>query len=140
VAARDIAGRDDLEELLRAFYGKAMRDPLLRPVFVDVVRMDLEAHLPVITDFWQKTLLGAGSYAGRPMRLHRRISERVALTRDHFDPWLVLWRDAVTTRFSGPVADEAIAHAQRVAQALLRDLDERPPGRRPLPIAALPAS
>ena len=45
----DLATRDDLEALLRAFYRRAFADPLLGHVFVDVVQMDLEEHLPRIT-------------------------------------------------------------------------------------------
>jgi len=37
----DLAGRDDIETLARAFYERAFADDLLGPVFVDVAQMVL---------------------------------------------------------------------------------------------------
>ena len=59
---RDIADRADCERLVRAFYGRVMTDPIIGFIFTDVAHMDLEEHVPVITDFWETILLGAGSY------------------------------------------------------------------------------
>ena len=132
----DITTRADLEHLLRRFYGRALDDPLLGPVFVDVMQMDLEAHLPRITDFWQVVLLRSSSYDGRAMEVHRRIHQLAPLTSAHFARWLELWREAVTDRFAGPVADRAVAHATRMASGFLRDLTGSRPGRRPLPIVS----
>ena len=55
-ALRDLTNRDDVEFLVRNFYARAFADPLLGPIFVDVARMDLAAHLPVMCDFWQTVL------------------------------------------------------------------------------------
>lgn len=130
----DIAGRDDIELLLRDFYSRALQDPLLRQVFVDVAHMDLEAHLPQITDFWQKVLLDTGTYSGRVMEVHRRIHERIPLTGAHFGRWLVLWRDSVADNHSGPVAEQAVTHAERMTSVFLRNLTEPVQVLRPLPI------
>ena len=59
-ALPDLTGRDDVEVLVRNFYARAFADPLLSPIFVDVVRIDLDAHLPVMCDFWQTVLFRAG--------------------------------------------------------------------------------
>ena len=133
----DIATREDLESLLRAFYGRALVDPLLRHVFVDVVHMDLEAHLPVIADFWQKVLFDTGTYSGRTMEVHRRIHRRVPLTEGHFDRWLELWGETVRDGFRGPVADQAVVHATRIAAVFQRQLAEQRPGLRTLPVVAV---
>lgn len=129
----DICTRADLERLLRDFYSQALEDPLLSHVFNDVVHMDLEAHLPVITDFWEKVLFNVGSYSGRTMEVHRRIHRRVPLTGAHFSRWLLLWYQALERGFAGPVADQAAAHANRMAAVFLRNLAERPT-RRTLPL------
>jgi len=60
----DITDRDDCERLVRAFYGRAMNDAILGFLFVDVARLDLESHVPRITDFWETILLGAQRYSG----------------------------------------------------------------------------
>lgn len=127
----DLAGRAELETLLRDFYEHALADPLLRPVFVDVAHMDLEQHLPVITDFWVKVLFDEGTYSGRTMAVHRGIHARAPLTGEHFARWLALWRDAVDRWFAGPVAEQAKAHAERIAAVFLRQLTEP---RRSLPV------
>jgi hemoglobin len=132
----DLAGRDDLEALLRDFYGHALEDPLLRHIFVDVAHMDLEAHLPVICDFWQKVLFNVGTYNGQAMTVHRRINDRAPLTAAHFDRWLALWGEAIDRSFAGPVADAAKAHAKRMAAVFLRQLTEPRGILRSLPLVA----
>jgi len=52
----DIVGRDDIEALLRDFYGRAFDDALLGPVFIDIAQMNLDEHLPVMCDFWETAL------------------------------------------------------------------------------------
>jgi hemoglobin len=133
-ARPDIATRADLDHLLRDFYVRAFDDPLLRHVFVDVVHMDLEAHLPVLTDFWQKVLFDEGVYNGQVMAVHRRIHRLSPLTGAHFDRWLQLWRGAVDASFSGPVAQAAVGHAERMASVFLRNLTAPP---RELPVVSL---
>ena len=133
---RDLSTEEDLEVLLRDFYGRAFADPLLREVFVDVVHMDLEEHLPVIVAFWQKVLFDSGTYSGRTMEVHRRVHQRIPLNEEHFSRWLELWHGALG-RFSGPVADRAAAHATRMATGLLKSLSAPP---RELPLLSSKAS
>jgi hemoglobin len=137
---KDITTRADLEHLLRGFYVRALDDPLLRNVFVDVMHMDLEAHLPRITDFWEVVLLRTGSYDGRAMEVHRRIHRLAPLTSAHFARWLELWQETVTACYAGPVAERAVAHATRMASGFLRDLTGSRPVRRPLPIVTASSS
>ena len=56
LAWEDLRGRGDVEALVREFYPRAFADRLLGPVFIDVARMDLPAHLPVMCDFWETVL------------------------------------------------------------------------------------
>lgn len=136
-AVPDLTDRTDVDELLRAFYGRALVDPLLRPVFVDVARMDLEEHLPRIGDFWEKVLFNTATYDGAAMRVHRRLHRARPLTAELFDRWLALWDATLTEHFAGPVADAARAHAQRIAAAFLRNLAEPPTPRAELPVTSL---
>lgn len=123
MSSPDLGDRADLERLLRDFYARAFADPLLGHVFVDVVHMDLEAHLPVLADFWEKVLFETGSYSGSAMRVHRQVHQQVRLTQEHFDRWLQLWRDSLAA-YEGPVADAAAEHARRMAASFLRALRE----------------
>lgn len=131
---RDIADRGDLDGLLTAFYGQALADPVLRPVFVDEMRLDLDEHLPVIAAFWEHVLFRTGTYSGRTMDVHRRVHQRIPLTAAHFDRWLTLWHATVDRLHAGPVADEAKAHAARMAAVFQRNL-AAPSAPRSLPLA-----
>jgi hemoglobin len=113
----DIETRDDVERLVRAFYGRALTDPIIGFIFTDVARLDLEAHVPEITAFWETILLGAQSYRGGAFRPHAALHLRVRLRRAHFDRWLVLWHETVDALFAGPRAELAKSHAVRVARA-----------------------
>jgi hemoglobin len=130
---RDIAGRADLDELLTAFYSQALADPVLRPVFVDEMRLDLREHLPVIAAFWEQVLFRTGEYSGQTMDVHRRVHQRIPLTSTHFDRWLELFQASVDRLFTGPVTDQAKAHAARMAAVFLRNL-AAPPNPRSLPL------
>ena len=113
----DIETRADLERLIRAFYSRAMADPMIGYLFVDVAKLDLEAHVPVITSFWETVLFGAGTYSGGAFRPHAELHAQSPLRAGHFERWLWLWRNTVDELFAGPVADEAKAHANRVGRA-----------------------
>jgi hemoglobin len=123
---RDIETRDDCEQLVRTFYGRAFEDPIIGFIFVDVAKLDLEAHVPQITSFWETILLGADSYRGGAFRPHAELHAKVTLRAGHFERWLQLWFGTVDERFAGERANLAKVHALRVAQAFLKRLDGFP--------------
>jgi hemoglobin len=134
----DIQTRADCEQLVRAFYARAMHDPVIGFIFTDVAKLDLEAHVPVITNFWETILLGAGTYSGGAFRPHAVLNERVTLRSGHFERWIVLWCGTVDELFAGDRAELAKAHARRVARAFdrrLRGLPEEAVAPAGLPIA-----
>ncbi len=113
----DIERREDCERLVRAFYSRALHDPMIGWIFVDVAKLDVEAHVPVIASFWETILLGAASYRGGAFRPHAMLHMKVGLRAGHFERWLALWRETVDELFAGPRAEMAKAHATRVAHA-----------------------
>jgi hemoglobin len=113
----DIETRADCERLVRAFYSKALTDPVIGYIFTDVAKLDLEAHVPKIASFWETILLGARSYGGGAFRPHAQIHAKSPLREGHFERWLTLWRETVDELFAGPRAELAKAHAERVAAA-----------------------
>jgi hemoglobin len=113
----DISTRADCERLVRAFYGRAFADPLIGFLFTDVARLDLEAHVPRITSFWETILLGAHSYGGGAFRPHAELHAKVPLREAHFRRWVALWDETVDELFAGERAELAKAHAARVASA-----------------------
>jgi hemoglobin len=126
----DLDSRERIDELLAQFYGRALDDELLGPVFAGA-GLDLATHLPRIGGFWERSLLGTGSYAGRPMQIHRHLMREFGLTEQHFDRWLQLWHTTLAELFKGPGADQAAQYAVRMAGAMLR----QGPGENELPLA-----
>jgi hemoglobin len=123
----DIADREDIAALLRDFYGRAFRDELLGRVFVDIARMNLDAHLPVMCDFWETVLFRAGTYRGNVLQPHLRLHALARLTPAHFARWLMLWRSAVDDRYAGPKAELAKLQATRIAATMSRRITGQAP-------------
>lgn len=117
---RDISGRDDIAALLTDFYGRAFGDDLLGPVFVDIARMDLAEHLPVMCDFWQTVLFHSGQYRRNALQPHLRLHALAHLTPVHSDRWLTLWRATVDDRHTGPKTELAKLQATRIADSMSR--------------------
>jgi hemoglobin len=118
----DIEDRADCERLVRAFYARALVDPLIGWIFVDVARLDLEAHVPRVTAFWESVLLGTRAYSGGAFAPHAALHTRADLQSGHFARWLLLWCTSVDELFVGDRAELAKAHAARVADAFRRRL------------------
>lgn len=123
---KDLADRADVEELVVAFYRAAFIDPLLGPVFIDVAKMDLERHLPIMCDFWETVLFRTGSYRRNALQAHLALHALSPLGEEHFERWYVLWSRAVDAHYRGPVADHAKLQAGRIAGAMLRRLTGQP--------------
>jgi hemoglobin len=119
---RDIADRGDIAGLVAEFYRRAFADELLGPVFIDVARVDLSAHLPVMDDFWATVLLRAGLYDRNALRPHLALAAEVDLTDAHFARWLALWTAVIEERHAGPRAELAKTQAARMAGAISRRL------------------
>ena len=130
----DIRDRADCERLVRAFYGKALEDPIIGFIFTDVAKLDLEAHVPRITSFWQTVLLGEKTYNGGAFGPHAHLHARVELKRGHFDRWLQLWFGTVDELFEGETANLAKVHALRVASAFHNRLQGLPSPDDPVPL------
>jgi hemoglobin len=125
----DIETRADCERLVRAFYSKAMADPVIGFLFTDVAHLDLEAHVPQITSFWETILLGTKTYSGNPFAKHVPLHQKAGLREGHFKVWLGLWFGTVDELFAGDRANQAKVHALRVAQAFSQRLESFPAPR-----------
>ena len=129
----DIGTGEDCERLVRAFYGQALEDPLIGFIFTDVAKLDLEAHVPKITSFWETILLGNRTYTGGAFAPHAALHAQVTLRPGHFERWLQLWFGTVDSMFAGDRANLAKVHALRVARAFLDRLQGLPTPDEPAP-------
>ncbi|WP_228831176.1 group III truncated hemoglobin [Nocardia elegans] len=116
----DLTTREDIDALLRDFYGRALTDELLAEPFTELREAGLESHLPVMCDFWETVLFGTKSYRRSALAVHLRLHEHYPLTAAHFQRWLALWIETVEQRHSGPFAARAVLQAGRMARAMNR--------------------
>ncbi len=107
---------------MRRFYGRAFADPLLGPIFTDIAQMDLDAHLPIMCDFWETVLFRAGKYRRNAFTVHVGLHRRAELTAAHFARWLALWTETIDELYAGPVASHAEVQASRIADSIHRRL------------------
>ena len=116
---QDITERKDIELMVDTFYGKVMINPIIGPIFSDVMRVDWGIHLPKMYSFWSTLLLNEQSFSGNPMRVHIGLSNLTAMTEAEFSEWLMLFHETVDELFSGEKADEAKTRASNIARLML---------------------
>lgn len=122
-AGRDLADRADVQALLRRFYGQVLVDAVLAGPFAGVREVTgLDAHIPVMTDFWETMLFHTRRYHGRVQDVHRPVHARTELSSGHFIRWLTTWYDTVDDMYDGPLAERAKRQAARIAWAMHRAL------------------
>lgn len=114
--------------MVRRFYQDVAQDDLLGPVFEDVAQVDWATHLPKLTAFWCRALLGQPGYEGNPFRAHAEVHARSPFTHAHFERWLQLFTDTVRSGWSGPFADRALEVANDIARVHERQLVHVPRG------------
>lgn len=102
--------------MVRRFYADVAQDDLLGPMFNDVAKVSWADHLPKLTDFWCRALLGLPGYAGNPFRAHALVHENRAFTRAQFERWLSLFHETLELGWSGLLADRAGELADNLAR------------------------
>ena len=65
--------------MVRRFYADVAQDDLLGPMFNEVARVDWSEHLPKLTAFWCRALLGQPGYSGNPFRAHTLVHAKRAV-------------------------------------------------------------
>jgi hemoglobin len=120
----DLTTRRQIHDLVVAFYRELVMDVVLGPVFEEVAEVDWSHHIPLLIDYWCRILLGDQSYQGTLLMAHRRVHELQPFTTEHFDRWYGQWVATINSRWSGPLAEKAKAHAARIATTLARQLPQ----------------
>ena len=119
---KDIENREDIDELMRVFYERAIGDDVIGFIFTDVAKLDLDHHLPIIGDFWETLLFRTGDYSkhGRnPLQVHGNLNEKIPLRRKHFTRWLEIFTETVDQKFSGDTAEFIKMRAGAIAERML---------------------
>ena len=85
-------------------------------MFNDVARVDWSEHLPKLTAFWCRALLGQPGYQGNPFRAHALVHAQRSFTAAHFERWLMLFDETLELGWTGPNTDRARLLAANVAR------------------------
>lgn len=112
---KDIESRGDLEKMLETFYKKVFKDDLISHFFIEVVPLNLDTHIPVITDFWESVLLDGRGYRKNVMEIHLNISEKSKIEKAHLDRWVKIFSETVDEMFEGAKATLAKQRASSIA-------------------------
>lgn len=102
-----------IERLVRTFYERARRDPLIGPIFERHVT-EWEGHIARMCDFWSSVVLMSGRYHGQPMVAHLPLP----IDTPHFDRWLELFAEAAREVCPPAAAALFIDRARRIADSL----------------------
>jgi len=109
----DITNRNEVSNLVDAFYKEALKDGLLGPIFHAAVHQEeWPSHLERINDFWNTVLFGEGTYRGNPFSKHSHLP----LEKRHFERWVELFCGEVDKLFSGTKADEVKFRAKKMGE------------------------
>ena len=118
---KDIENREDLEHLLSEFYKVATTDSEIGHHFND---LDLESHLPVIVDFWEKTLFGKPIYFGNPLAVHKILHAKSPLKLEHFQRWVEIFSQKIDENFTGELAENAKLRAKMIGHSLNQAIND----------------
>ena len=102
-----------IERLIRAFYQRVQKDPVIGPVFAAKIT-DWEPHLQQMFAFWSSVALMSGRYHGQPMQKHLPLP----IDGRHFDRWLELFAETAREICPPEAAERFIERAYRVAESL----------------------
>jgi hemoglobin len=119
----DIQTRDDLFLLVKTFYEKLFADELLQTIFIDVAKIKLEEHLPILVDFWDSILLDGDTYRRNQMEKHTELNKKFRLEKQHFDQWIFLWNQTIDELFIGEKAEHAKFRAKSIADIMSYKMD-----------------
>jgi hemoglobin len=114
----DIETRKDIDLLIRHFYEKLLVDDQVGFIFTDVAKIDLESHLPVLSDFWETTIFHKVVYKGNVLKIHQDLNMKVQLTNSHFERWLTLFNESVDDLYNGNTADQFKIKALSIATVM----------------------
>lgn len=106
-----------IEHVIRAFYDKVRRDPMLAPVFAKAIPGDWEPHLQTMFAFWSSVMMMSGRYHGQPVPKHQALA---GVTPAHFNRWLELFGETASEYCEPAVSALFADRAQMIAGSLKR--------------------
>ena len=121
---RDILTRADIEKFIPLFYKAVFQDPTIGLIFTTIFPLNMEHHIPLITDFWETILLDNPVYKKNAMQVHYEINKKYPLQKKHFDAWLHLFNTTLDDLFTGEKTILAKKRALGIAQLMQLKMNE----------------
>jgi hemoglobin len=117
---KDIENRRDIDKLMWSFYERMMVDPIIGFIFTHYAKLDLNAHIPVIADFWETILFQKPVYKRGPkaMEVHFDLNKKVRLRKQHFTRWLYLFHQTIDEHYAGTKAGLAKERSVSIAKLM----------------------
>ena len=120
----DNVDRGTVEQMVLAFYTKALQDKMICPTFQRKIGRDINSfkwyeHLKTVDRFWYTTITGEPGYRGHPFPPHMFIRP---LTHKMFERWLELFKATVNEYFIPEIADLFYAKAEEFAKEFMENL------------------
>lgn len=120
---------DNLDQLIRVFYGRVRKDDLIGPYFNATIQGEevWEEHYKLLVDFWALNVLGISGFNGNPAKAHHSVDKsfKNSITTDHFDRWVSIWTVTIDELFEGDMAEKAKEKARNMAKGMYKKVLER---------------
>lgn len=120
-----LKSREEIALLVGRFYEKVRRHAVLGPIFNGIIT-DWDAHLKMLTDFWESQLFLKRTYLGNPVAVHQEVDAKMkhTITPEHFGLWMNLWFETLDEGFEGETAWIAKNRAQKMSTMLYMKMYE----------------
>lgn len=120
----DIQNRADIRKLVTAFYERLLKEEDFKHIFLEVMQVNMLAHIDTLMDFWESTLFQAGKYQGNTIEAHLEVHHRHRLNAVHFSKWLEIFNETVNELFEGNIATQAKQKASTLATIIRLKIDK----------------
>ncbi|WP_299901057.1 group III truncated hemoglobin [uncultured Aquimarina sp.] len=114
----DITSREDIEYILWEFYRRAIKNHKIGVFFTEIAQINLEDHIPHITDFWEQQLFYTGSYKKNVLQIHQNLNSKKTMQKIDFDTWMDLFTSVIDQSFKGEKANLMKTRALSIATVI----------------------
>ena len=114
----DITSQKDLYTLVDGFYQKLLADASISYIFTDIVKINIEQHLPILVTFWSQAILGTGGYTKNLTQSHLDINAKEYLSPALFKTWLHHFYLTVDELFEGENCEKIKTQALNIATVM----------------------
>ena len=104
--ALDLDTPRNIDSFVASFYEKLLKDDIMAPIFLRDANIDVSAHLPTISLYWQKMLWGDRQYDTNMMKKHRAINVKKRFKTIHYQRWIGYFEQTAKEYFEGDYTEK----------------------------------